>query len=317
MSEVISLKFGQDKSQIVRAVAVIFMIILHNDTLPEFKICVPMFTFLVGYGYAFAKEKNIIHGLKRIWHLLCYFWLILLGIFLPTAILAGGYHPSISNVLENMFGLESNLNWYSWYVYFYIFAMLIMIPASRIIKKFGIPGVLGMLAISVMLCVIINHIPGWSDNMWLQAAYDCFLCSPAMYSGFYLAEGGGITKIRIRKTPLMALALLAVMAFIFFLRKISIMWVLDFVSVPIFVLSLVAFFNIIDNARMHNILVAVGKQSMNMWFIHALFATECTAGVFAQLLDWIHIKAIHIIAMILVSFFAGKMVTSVYEKLSK
>lgn len=115
----------------------------------------------------------------------------------------------------------------------------------------------------------------------------------------------------------MALALLAVMAFIFFLRKISIMWVLDFVSVPIFVLSLVAFFNIIDNARMHNILVAVGKQSMNMWFIHALFATECTAGVFAQLLDWIHIKAIHIIAMILVSFFAGKMVTSVYEKLSK
>ncbi len=180
MSEVISLKFGQDKS----AVAVIFMIILHNDTLPEFKICVPMFTFLVGYGYAFAKEKNIIHGLKRIWHLLCYFWLILLGIFLPTAILAGGYHPSISNVLENMFGLESNLNWYSWYVYFYIFAMLIMIPASRIIKKFGIPGVLGMLAISVMLCVIIHHIPGWSDNMWLQAAYDCFLCSPAMYSGF-------------------------------------------------------------------------------------------------------------------------------------
>lgn len=147
MTNVGTIDFGPDKSQILRGLAIIFMITLHNDTLPEFKICVPIFTFLVGYGYAFAKEKNLRHGLKRSWHLLSHFWLILLGLFLPVAIWKGDYEPTIGNVLLNMFGLESNLNWYSWYIYFYIFAMLAMIPASRLIKRFKLYGVACMLLI--------------------------------------------------------------------------------------------------------------------------------------------------------------------------
>lgn len=60
MTNVGTIDFGPDKSQILRGLAIIFMITLHNDTLPEFKICVPIFTFLVGYGYAFAKESYCI-----------------------------------------------------------------------------------------------------------------------------------------------------------------------------------------------------------------------------------------------------------------
>lgn len=184
--------FGPDKSQILRGLAIIFMVALHNDTLPEFKICVPIFTFLVGYGYAFAKEKDLRHGLKRSWHLLSHFWLILIGLFLPVAIWRGGYEPTVSKVLLEMFGLESDLNWYSWYVYFYIFAMLIMIPASRLIVKFRLYGVVGMLLTSVIGILAIHSITGLSENVWLQAAFDCFLCSPVMYVGFYLAVGGGL-----------------------------------------------------------------------------------------------------------------------------
>lgn len=183
--------FGPDKSQILRGLAIIFMITLHNDTLPEFKICVPIFTFLVGYGYAFAKEKNLRHGLKRSWHLLSHFWLILLGLFLPVAIWKGGYEPTIGDVLLNMFGLESNLNWYSWYIYFYIFAMLAMIPASRLIQRFKLPALGALILLSLCLCFAIHLIPDWRANVYLQAIHDCFLCSPVMFSGFYLADGGG------------------------------------------------------------------------------------------------------------------------------
>ena len=44
MTNVGTIDFGPDKSQILRGLAIIFMITLHNDTLPEFKICVPIFT---------------------------------------------------------------------------------------------------------------------------------------------------------------------------------------------------------------------------------------------------------------------------------
>ena len=191
------INFGPDKSQLLRGLAIIFMITLHNDTLPEFKICVQIFTFLVGYGYSFAKNKDFKHGLKRIWHLLSHFWLILLGIFLPVAIWTGGYEPSLGNVVANMFGIESNLNWYSWYVYFYIFAMLIMIPISRIIDHFRFVGLIILIIISLSICAGIRLIDGWSENIWLQAIFDCFLVSPTMFAGYYISATNMVEKIRI------------------------------------------------------------------------------------------------------------------------
>lgn len=194
MASLKNIAFGPDKSQILRGLAIIFMIALHNNTTGLFKICVPIFTFLVGYGYAFAKEKDLLHGLKRIWHLLSHFWLILLGIFFPVAIICGDYHPTIGNVLSNMFGLESNLNWYSWYIYFYIYAMIVMIPLSWVIKRFKMPAILALVCCCYGLVFVIHKIPNWSDNIWVQAIHDCILCSPVMFVGFYLAEGGGVLR---------------------------------------------------------------------------------------------------------------------------
>lgn len=190
-----AIQFGPDKSHILRGLAIIFMIILHNNCpIPGFKICVPIFTFLVGYGYAFAVKKNLKHGLNRIWHLLSHFWLILLGVFLPVAITTGNYHPTLSNVLENMFGLESNLNWYSWYIYFYLYAMIAMIPLSRLIRRFKITAILVLVCCCFGLVYILHQIPNWSENIWIQAIHDCVFCSPVMFVGFYIAEGGGSCK---------------------------------------------------------------------------------------------------------------------------
>lgn len=191
MTPRINNSFGPDKSQILRGLAIIFMIMLHNGVSDLFKICVPIFTFLVGYGYAFAKAKNLRHAVKRSWHLLSHFWLILFGIFVPVAILQGGWNPNLPELFYNMFGLESELNWYSWYIYFYIYAMVIMIPISRIIVKYKIWACLALILICFGAIGAIHLIPEWSNNTWLQAIHDCLLCSPVMFTGFYLAEGGG------------------------------------------------------------------------------------------------------------------------------
>lgn len=291
------------------------MITLHNNTLPEFKICVPIFTFLVGYGYSFARERNLKHGLKRVWNLLSHFWLILLGLFLPIAIWKGDYNPTIENVLENMFGLESNLNWYSWYIYFYIFAMFAMIPASRLIDRFKIPGVLVLAVSSIIISLSIHYIPTWNDNIWIQAIHDCFMCSPAMYTGYYMAKENTASHIALKSNPITIISLIAIMIAIFFFRGIPYSWILDFLTVPLFVLCLVALFNIITWPWLTKILIATGKESMNMWFFHAIFATTCTAAIFAPLVNWIQPMFIHIIAVIIISYLAGKIFTAIYNKL--
>lgn len=311
----LTVEFGADKSEVVRGWAILFMICLHNDCGGAFKICVPMFTFLVGYGYWFAKRKNLVHAAMRSWHLLSHFWLILLGIFLPVAIWRGGYVPSVGNVLENMFGLESNLNWYSWYIYFYLYAMLTMIPCSRLIVRFGLWAVGTLIVVCFGLVGGIHLIPGWSDNIWWQAIHDCLLCSPVMFSGFYMAANNSVAKIRIAHSVSVAVGWVAVAVAIFFIRKLPMMAVLDFVLVPVFVVAIVALFNIVRERYLVGVLTALGRQSMNMWFLHALFATSCTAVVFAPLLTWIEPRWAMIATMVAVSYLGSKLVNAVYARL--
>lgn len=106
-----SLQFTRDYTQIIKGIAILFMMILHvggsgatydvpvrtMDTYPvlgflhpSFKLCVGIFTFMIGYGYAFAKKKDWRYSVKHVWALLKVFWLILLGITVPSICLSGG-----------------------------------------------------------------------------------------------------------------------------------------------------------------------------------------------------------------------------------
>lgn len=169
------LSFGPDKSQILRGFAIIFMILLHNHLGGLFKICVPMFTFLVGYGYCFAKQKNLKHAFYRSWHLISHFWLILFTIFLPIGIWLNTFKPTCQNVFYEMFGLDSQLNWYSWYVYFYLFAMVAMIGVSRLIDRYKLPAIITLTIICLTIVYLLHLIPNWKQNIWIQAMHACFL----------------------------------------------------------------------------------------------------------------------------------------------
>lgn len=99
------------------------------------KICVHYFTFLVGFGYAFSKQKTIGAGIQKALKLLVQFWLLLFLIFIPLYLVGGKI--TLYQLATNMFGLESDLHWFSWYLYFYIYAMIIMPFAAKMIDKYG------------------------------------------------------------------------------------------------------------------------------------------------------------------------------------
>ena len=107
-----TLAFGKDKTAIVKGFAILFMIILHcgssqgwyDVTIPAFntyqglqkvfgtfKICVGIFTFMVGYGYAFSKNKDFKYSISHIWKMLLPFWIVLFVFTLPVIIAKGDW----------------------------------------------------------------------------------------------------------------------------------------------------------------------------------------------------------------------------------
>lgn len=195
--------------------------------------------------------------------------------------------------------------------------MLIMIPVSRIIDRYNIKG--GLLIILCFLCISfgIRMIPYWSQNIWYQSIFDCSYCSPVMISGYYLASTNFVSKLKIRNNLITIIGAILIAISIFFFRGLPYVGILDFITVSAFVLSLVVIFNNIDWILFVEALNKLGKESMNMWFFHAIFATTSTAVVFAPLLNWIQPHILQIIIMIAVSYFVSKIITQIYNILAK
>ena len=130
-----NLQFTRDYTHIIKGIAILFMIILHvggsgatydvpmrtmseypvlSFVHPSFKLCVGIFTFMIGYGYAFAKVKDWRYSVKHVWSLLKVFWLILLVITVPSIWTVGGGNSlrenGIEDFIQNLFGVSESLN---------------------------------------------------------------------------------------------------------------------------------------------------------------------------------------------------------------
>lgn len=299
--ETVKLTFGKDKTAIIKGFAILFMIILHCGC-PEwylielpafakhhnlqnitgvFKICVGIFTFMVGYGYAYSKNKDLRYSFLHIKRLLIPFWTILL-MALPIIVLRGDFN--LKTLLLNLIGVNSVYNYFSWFVAFYIYAMIIMPLVSRIIDKRMYVGTSLFICIAYVLEVAIHQfIPNYTENDWLQRLFDCFYMTPIMLIGYLFARKNFFTSIRIPDKWYMLPVAMLLIALIFVARyyKGSILgFNLDFIYAPIFILSILIIFRMYNLHYVSCIMQLLGKYSVCMWFIHALFFTEATREVF-------------------------------------
>lgn len=197
------LAFGNDMSRIVRGIAVTLMVTGHSLPGKIIPFAVPLFSFLVGYGYFFAREKTLRHAAKRIWHLLSHFWLILFGICIPAAIISWPDSIKISEVLLNMFGLCGRFNFYCWYIYFYIAAMCMMPLISSIINRHGLKATIGISLFFGLACLAIynwlgNYLTTGSPNI-VSVVYRCFRYMPIVTMGYWLAQSSFFSRIPIKK----------------------------------------------------------------------------------------------------------------------
>ena len=279
----------------IKGIAILFMLLLHcyrNEAydvqlvfdhawIPErnsvLKICVGMFTFLVGYGYSFSKTKDWKYSINHIKKLLIPFWVILFIFTLPFCF-SEVVKTEPLQLIYNLFGIDSHFNWYSWYVAFYILAMLIMPLVSRFIDRRPLINTIIAVLVSYLLSVAIHSIPGMLDSKLLMSLCDNLLMVPIMLVGYLFAHERYYERIPLGSiAPILLVVIsLALMMVTLFLRHHKwglFAFRLDTFYVPVLIGSLVVLFHMIRWRPIKLVLSKLGEVSVYMWFFHALFFT--------------------------------------------
>lgn len=342
-------RFDKGMTAIVKAFAIIFMMILHcyggydveldyshsllGDVSGAFKICVGMFTFMVGYGYAFSRDKDMKYAWQHIKRLLIVFWTILFVFTLPFCIKKVA-DTDIVVLLYNLFGIDSTFNYYSWFVYFFIFAMLVMPFVSRFIDRKPVRNTAIVVVAAVLLSVFVHEIPrmlSWVDiqvpdvvdNKPHLALFFSLSMMPPMVLGYLFAHEGYYERINIGRwskavTIVLCVAMMVLaLALHYFWSPINIPFQFDFFYAPLMIGAIVVLFSKFEWKPVRAVLTKMGEVSVYMWFFHALF--------FTQAVKWFYQPAITIFSdinmvvlwAIVLTFFASWLIKAVVDRIVK
>lgn len=319
------LAFGNDMSRIVRGIAIILMVAGHTMPGRVVAFAVPLFSFLVGYGYNFARQRNLRHSLSRSWHLLANFWFILFAVCIPLALVSQPKPINFTELLLNMFGLNGRYNFYCWYIYFYLIAMALLPCLSRLIDRWGWKAVVGMaLLFGAGAWGLDLHIAGLTKLQLRSAggvatnvAYRTCRYMPIVLAAYQLARTNFFAKIKIRKNIWALLGAVAALAALYFFRKTPYVKALDLVWAPVAAGLVAALFGLWKLAPLRWLLTQLGLHSMGIWFLHALFFTHTTRKFLVPLVAWTPANWWRPLPILLLSWLMAVIVAKAYSYLPK
>jgi hypothetical protein len=302
------ISFTRDKTQILKGVGLLLMLVHHTSN-PAYwaeegsslfsyfghqvmatKMCVYIFAFLVGYGFFCSPNKTLRYSVKRILLLVVPFWTMLFIMFIPAAYasnglcnalcdnqLIGGGNSWPINLIYNMFGISESLNWYSWFVCFYILTILSLPYLHKFDARFSKWGwLISVFAYYVLECAI-HVIPNWSSYPLLQSIFNYTLCIPYVIVGYqcgYWNSKGLLPRWFEGKKllPIALITIVAVMLINAFRLSVAGFCIQAFYT-PVLIFAVVGIFNSFKLSWLSKCLQKVGDLSMYMWFFHAIFFT--------------------------------------------
>lgn len=335
--EIIKITFGKDKTTIIKGFAIVFMILLHvfggvgwyeNDIpmnhneelirfMHSFQICVGIFVFMIGYGYAFSKNKDFAYTIKHVKQLLTVFWTILFIFAVPAGLTVLCEADSGARMLLlNMFGIDETLLWGSWFVFLYIWAMIVMPFAGRLIDKKPYLWVVLLMALSYVAQVSIWYfVDTFNSQAGWHAIFVCFSWTPTILLGYLFARKELFQKIKLPNNWLVTVVAIVIVAITLWAKMvlpgIKILN-FDIIYAPIIILCILIVFSQFRLRWLSIIMSELGEKSVYMWFVHALFFTAATRPVyhkFVMISENLWIVAIWTILLsFLISLFLKKIV---------
>lgn len=288
-------------SRLLRGIAIILMVTGHSLPGRVIAFAVPLFSFLVGYGYAFARTRDWRNSGRRVWHMLKYYWIIILGISLPVAWLSYPLPITAGEVVQCMFGLSPKLSFYCWFIYFYIFAMIVMPGVSRLIDRYGLKAVIGLSAICGAYMLAFDPL-GLRPYHYMGILYRCLRYMPIVMTGYWLARNDVVSHLRFKPGFVAVTIALAVMVIVYLVRAWPLARIIDCIWAPVVAFAMAVVFQSYKLTAVRTVLTELGMKSMNIWFLHALFFTHATKDVFYPLVAWIKWPPAFVLAVLALSY---------------
>lgn len=301
--------FDRTMTQYIKGIALLCMLVHHFFTFPDryvsgiaypyldlfarifqapMRICVSTFAFLTGYFYFFNKKKTLAYSLKKDWQLLVSYW-VAFGILLGLTLIAGVRIP-VKNILQEMLTLRKDIMVDSWYVQFYLIAMLMLPFAVRFLPKNETASWLVGLGVPVILFTCIQELAPDGIAAVAQKQAQWFT---SIMSGYLAARNDLFARCfdpardRFAKKwqkILFALVLMGsgmllrrfftygIFGVILYPREITFQLYLDVIYAPMFVYGTLTLLQQLQLPKwVRTPLAAIGKLSLPMWFAHGLF----------------------------------------------
>ena len=226
--------------------------------------------------------------MKKIWGLLQIYWLSLFTLFIPAA-MRGGWKVTPQQLIVQMFGLLPNLNWFAWYVFFYVFCMLVMpvLCKYRVFRFKPIANLGLMLFVPYCIEIALHTVPNYETNTIIHDLFSCFLYFPCFLVGYWMAENRVVEKVKFMKwmrNPILNLIGIAVIFGAKILVKSIAEFLLDVFYAPILICLTANLFEMVDCKPVSAVFNTLGKYSTGIWFFHAVFFSTYVCEWFQPIL---------------------------------
>ena len=294
---------------IIKGVAIIFMIVLHcfggrewymecydipmNGNAPLLKfmsslqICVGIYVFMIGFGYSFCKQKNLSYSFNHVRSLLKVFWSTLILFTLPVSLSYISTRNSEWFFL-NLFGVIEDLSWVSWFVALYVWAMILMPLLGRLLDRYKWKGLIGIICCCWLLLIAIHSwIPHFNSHHIWHTLFVCIGWTPLICIGYSSGKYQLIEKVKIKHNLCTLLTAIVIIPLVLWLKsqfKGILILNFDIIYAPVIIYCILCIFTIIKSLNIKRCFISLGKFSVYMWFIHAIFFTECTRPTYQPLI---------------------------------
>lgn len=214
----------------------------------------------------------------------------------------GGYLVNYERLVLNLFGLEQQYCLGNWYIYFYVYALVLLPLLRRWLQPHGILRPIVAVAIFAMARYIC------AENQYFD---NCFAYSQMLVVGLYCAKTQILTQwseIVKKRWLWVAILLIAVL-----MRCVSgaMGITTDVIAVPIAIIAICGLSQGCEQSRIAQILTCLGKRSTYMWFVHCVFFSVATKGVIQSLPIWSNSLPIVFIMVSIMSFIMAYVISRI------
>lgn len=195
-------------------------------------------------------------------------------------------------LIVQMFGLLPNLNWFAWYVFFYVFCMLVMpvLCKYRVFQFKPIVNLGLMLIVPYVFEIALHMIPNYEANTIIHDLFSCFLYFPCFLIGYWMAENNVVARTKQLKWFRNPIICVIGMFLIFLVRQVisSVAgFMLDVFYAPFLICLAANLLESVDWKPVSLILNTLGKYSTGIWFFHAVFFSTYVCNWFQPILKLI------------------------------